>query len=111
MNGETIEVTQLRQELQVLKLRVDEVEVRIAAAERKQALDHESLTMRWGDIGIGIAALNKTVGNLSSQVNASHYSLVHLLAVTARQMKVPDADLEVAMRMATEAMKTPTEQK
>jgi hypothetical protein len=106
--SEAPEVTGLRGELKELKLRVDALEVRIAAAELKQKLDHDSLEAKWNDIVSGIAALSRTVANLSSQQMASHYSLVHLLAVTARQMKVPDADLNEAMRMATEAMKGAT---
>lgn len=107
---EAADVEAMRLEVKELRLRVDGLEVRISAAERKQMLDHQSLEAKWNEISVGIGAVSRTVGNLSSQVTASHYSLVHLLAVTARQMKVPDADLNEAMRMATEAMKTPAEQ-
>lgn len=108
---ESADVAALRLEVRELKLRIDGIEVRIAAAERKQMLDHQALTEKWGDVVIAVNANSKAVSNLASQQMASHYSLVHLLAVTARQMKVPDADLNEAMRMATEAMKTPTEQR
>lgn len=103
--NESADVDALRLEVRELKLRIDVIEVRIAAAERKQMLDHQALEAKWNEIAVGIGAVSRTVSNLSSQVTASHYSLVHLLAVTARQMKVPDADLAEAMRMATEAMK------
>lgn len=101
------EVAALRVEVHELRLRVDGLEVRIDAAERKQQLDHQALEAKWNEIAGGIGALSRTVGNLSSQVSASHYSLVHLLAVTARTVRVPDADLAEAMRVAKEAMEEP----
>lgn len=101
------DAAELRLELMELRLRVDELDVRIAAAELKQLNDHASLMSKWGDISQGQSAISRSLGNLAGQVTASHYSLVHLLAVTARQVNAPDADLAEAMRMATKAMEPP----
>lgn len=102
--SDSTDAAALRLELAELKLRIDGIEVRIAAAELKQLNDHNSLMARWSDISQGLGAVSRTMANIAGQVTASHYSLVHLLAVTARQVNVPDADLAEAMRMATKAM-------
>lgn len=98
----------LRHEIAELKRRVDELEVRletrIAAAEAKQAADTAALIEKWKDIVVAVTANSRAVSNLADQQRASHYALVHLLAVTARQVRVPDADLNEAMRIAKEAM-------
>jgi phage host-nuclease inhibitor protein Gam len=101
-------VQSIRADLGDLRRRIDELETRletrIAAAEAKQLADFEALTKQWKDITLAVAAASRQVSNLADQQRASHYALVHLLAVTARQVRVPDADLNEAMRIAKEAI-------
>src|SRR5688572_21696534 len=86
----------IRSEIELLRRRVDELEVRldtrIAAEEQKRHDEIEDLRSHWKDLTVALEANTRTMGNVSSQVRASHFSLVHLLAVTARQVKVPDKD-------------------
>jgi hypothetical protein len=99
----------MKSELDQLRRRVDEMEVRldtrIAAEEMKRADEVGSLRIQLGELTGAMRANTNLVANLASQVRASHYALVHLLAVTARQVRVPDKDLQEAMRVAEEAIK------
>lgn len=102
------DVDSIRHEIETLRRRIDELEVRletrIAAAELKQAADIDALSKQWKDLTVALHANSRAVSNLADQQRASHYALVHLLAVTARQVRVPDSDLNEAMRIAKEAI-------
>lgn len=92
------DVYEFREELALLKLKVIELEARISAAEAKQQRDHDGLLQEWRNVTTAIGANARAVENLRSQQAASTMALVHLMAITARQVNVPDADLKEAIK-------------
>lgn len=98
------QAAELRGELAELRTRVDELEerlnTRIAAAELKQKNDadvvREQLALQRRDI----AALRGDLGNVESLLRANHLAEIHLWGVTARLLKLPEAEVKEAQQHA-----------
>jgi len=91
---------ELRGELEELKLRVNGLESRIAAAELKQRNDLDQVNQQMTALGRELAALRGKVGDLESLLRANHYAQIHLWGVTARLLKLPDAEIDSAQQHA-----------
>jgi hypothetical protein len=94
----------IRGELSELKRRVDELETRletrISAAEHKELLDVNELKLQVKAATGDIAGIDRKLSGLASLQRAGHLAVLHLLGVTARAVKVSEAEIAEAMKLA-----------
>lgn len=76
----------------------------MSAIELKAASDLEYVMSEIRSFIKEVAGVKSGVGNLESMQRANHMAQIHLWGVTARYMKIPEADIKQTQRQAEEAL-------
>jgi len=92
-----LELTELRARIDVLETRLD---TRIGAVEAKEQLDFAVAEEKQARLGLELQELKRQYLNLASLHRAGQMAVLHLLGVTARAVRVSEAEISEAMKMA-----------
>lgn len=81
-----------------------DLRTRIDAVEYRQKGDIDVLQTQLTQFANAQHEANRKISDLHSLFVASQFSLIHLMGMMARQMKVPKRDLEEALKQAKDAV-------
>lgn len=99
-------IEKLHTELEELKFRFADLETRVAAVESKELNDFNVVQEQMTRLAIDHGKLVTQVLNLASLHRAGQMAVLHLLGVTARAVRVSEAEIAEAMRMAAHTTTT-----